>query len=77
MPGHLAAWNGLAVVAAQWALGAAPLLVGDAMAVTPVVAAVLLVAAGVFESTQCTPPESACPVQCQNPLDVPTPARQE
>jgi predicted metal-binding membrane protein len=65
--GYLLVWTGFSVAAgtAQWALHAGALVSPATMRATPLLAAALLVAAGVF---QWTPLKHACLSHCRSPL---------
>ncbi|MGH7264006.1 MAG: DUF2182 domain-containing protein [Candidatus Rokuibacteriota bacterium] len=65
--GYLAVWTGFSVAAAlaQWGLHAATLLSPALTTTSPLVAGVLLVAAGVY---QLTPLKRACLARCRSPL---------
>lgn len=65
--GYLIVWFGFSALAAlaQWGLHAATLLSSAMMIASPIVAAVVLVAAGAF---QWTPLKDACLTQCSSPL---------
>lgn len=65
--GYLAVWGFFSVVAAtaQWGLREAALLSDQALAVTPLAGAAVLVGAGVWE---LTPLKRGCLARCQSPL---------
>ncbi|MBI2016955.1 MAG: DUF2182 domain-containing protein [Candidatus Rokubacteria bacterium] len=65
--GYLVVWTAFSVAAAlaQWGLHSAALLSDDAMSAAPVVGALVLAAAGVW---QLTPLKYACLARCQAPI---------
>jgi predicted metal-binding membrane protein len=65
--GYLLAWSTFSIVAAvlQWFLHGAGWLHGDLLAVRPLAAGAILVAAGVY---QLTPMKSACLDKCRSPM---------
>jgi len=66
--GYFAVWTGFSIVAtlAQWLLHNAALLSSSMAAVSPRVAGVTLVVAGLY---QLTPEKRACLQHCRNPID--------
>ncbi len=67
--GYLAVWAGFSIAAAalQWALDQMALLTGEMRLASASLAAMVLVAAGIY---QWTPLKRACLTHCRSPLDV-------
>ncbi len=66
--GYLLAWGAFSVAAtvAQWGAAGAAWLLGDLQRLPPLVAGIVLVAAGVY---QFTPLKSVCLTRCRSPLN--------